>query len=199
MYLTNEWYIYERALNKKTCNKIIKLGDKKFEESTVGHDILDGAIDKKIRISKVAWSNDQWLYDLIWPYMEGANAQSGWKYDIKAAEPMQIAQYKKGGFYGFHRDGRSDSLSAYDRPDLPLLHGNVRKLSMSIILNNNYDGGQLQFITLDQHGEAKIHTPKNQNTGCIIIFPSFMAHKVKPVTRGVRYSFVSWFVGPPFK
>ena len=72
---------------------------------------------------------------------------------------------------------------------------------MSIILNNNYDGGQLQFVTLnrDGDGEAKIHTPKNQNTGYIIIFPSFMVHRVKPVTRGVRYSLVSWFVGPPFK
>ena len=34
--------------------------------------------------------------------------------------------------------------------------------------------------------------------GSIIVFPSFLKHRVTPVTKGVRYSLVSWFVGPPF-
>ena len=74
MDLTNEWYVYERALNKKTCNKIIKLGDEGFDKAKVGHDGLE-TVDKKARISKTAWSNDQWLYDLIWPYMVEAIAK----------------------------------------------------------------------------------------------------------------------------
>ena len=200
MKLTNEWYVYERALNKKTCDKIIELGDENFNKAAVGHGGTE-IIDKQIRTSKTAWSNDQWLYDLIWPYMEKANAQAGWGYDIKFAEPLQIAQYKKGEFYNLHKDGRSDNIGAYNTPKNKFTHGHIRKLSMSIILNNNYDGGQLQFATLNigGDGEVKIHTPKNQNTGYIIIFPSFMVHRVKPVTRGVRYSLVAWFVGPPFK
>ena len=30
-------------------------------------------------------------------------------------------------------------------------------------------------------------------------FPSFIHHQVSPVTKGIRYSLVAWFLGPPFK
>lgn len=32
-----------------------------------------------------------------------------------------------------------------------------------------------------------------------IVFPSFMPHGVEPVTKGIRYSVVTWMVGPYFK
>ena len=35
--------------------------------------------------------------------------------------------------------------------------------------------------------------------GTVLIFPSYVNHRVMPVTKGTRYSFVTWFVGPPFK
>ena len=35
--------------------------------------------------------------------------------------------------------------------------------------------------------------------GSIIVFPSFVWHRVKPVTKGTRYSIVMWNLGYPFK
>jgi PKHD-type hydroxylase len=35
--------------------------------------------------------------------------------------------------------------------------------------------------------------------GDVVIFPSFIDHKVAPVTKGTRYSIVAWYGGPPFK
>ena len=35
--------------------------------------------------------------------------------------------------------------------------------------------------------------------GSIIVFPSFVWHRVKPVTKGTRYSLVIWNLGYPFK
>ena len=166
---------------------------KNIKESQLGFD------PRKTRTSDIAWSNDQWLMDLIWPYMEEANEQAGWKYDIKAVESIQITRYKEGNFYHFHRDGRSDSLSAYNDPENEFLHGNLRKLSMSIVLNDGYEGGDFQFSTLCPDGGAITHTPKNITLGTVIVFPSFMMHRVTPVTKGTRYSLVAWFVGPPFK
>ena len=32
--------------------------------------------------------------------------------------------------------------------------------------------------------------------GTAIVFPSFMRHKVAPVTKGRRRSLVGWFLGP---
>ena len=34
--------------------------------------------------------------------------------------------------------------------------------------------------------------------GSIIVFPSFVWHRVKPVTSGTRYSLVAWHLGNPF-
>lgn len=210
--LTNEWYFFTEALNKETCNRIIKLGDKGFEKATIeksnggatAQERIEGKkpeeeLNKNIRTSDIAWVADQWVYDLIWPYMVTANEQAGWKYDIKAAETIQITRYKKGGFYGFHKDGRSDNLSAYNRPDHSFLHGNVRKLSMSILLNDDYEGGDFEFTTLNPEGKSVMKASDLYKAGSIIVFPSFMMHGVKPITRGVRDSLVAWFIGPPFK
>ena len=103
--------------------------------------------DSKTRISDVAWCNDQWLYDIIWPLMHEANEDAGWRYNIKAGESCQITRYKKGGFYSFHRDGFGDHLSAYHNPTNAFMHGHVRKLSMSVMLNDNFEGGAFEFAS----------------------------------------------------
>lgn len=53
------------------------------------------------------------------------------------------------------------------------------------VLNDNYKGGEFMMF-----GDKKIELPE----GSVIVFPSnFMfPHEVKPITSGVRYSFVSW-------
>ena len=130
--------------------------------------------------------------------MKEANERAGWKYDIRSAENMQITRYKKGGFYNFHKDGRSDHLSAYDQPDNKFKHGHVRKLSMTVLLNDDYEGGEFQFATYDKE-ECVIHIPEFNKIGSIVVFASDVEHRVAPVTTGIRYSLVTWFSGPPFK
>ena len=205
----NEWFLFDAGtVDKKTCNKIKKWASKKWESSEV--DTSKGTTDEerktgrkgdykpdpKTRISDVAWCNDQWLYDIIWPFMQRANDDAGWRYHIKAAESCQITRYKKGGFYSFHRDGFGDHLSAYNNPTNAFMHGHVRKLSMSVMLNDNFDGGAFEFAS---YGKEKCSiTPVEATAGSVIIFPSSMEHRVAPVTKGTRYSLVCWFVGPPF-
>ena len=210
MQLTNEWYFWTSELDKKTCNKIKALGKDDFKLATVDtkkgtsdEERINGRIeelglDKKSRISDVSWTNEQWAIDLIWPYMLQANARAGWNFDITAVESMQITKYKTGGFYTWHRDGPSDCLSVYKNPDNKFLDGKVRKLSMTILLNGNYKGGEFQFANYNQF-DCNTETPDFKNAGSIIVFPSFVEHQVLPVTKGTRYSLVAWFVGPPFK
>ena len=205
----NEWYVFEGGtVDKKTCNKIKRWAKDKWEPSSVDtqKDITDEErktgrkgdykSDPKTRISDIAWCNDQWLYDIIFPYMHQANDEAGWKYDIKAAESAQITRYKKGGFYNFHTDGAGDHLSAYDNPKNAFLHGHVRKLSMSVMLNDNFDGGAFEFASYSK--EKCTVTPIEAEAGSVIVFPSSMEHRVAPITKGIRYSVVCWFVGPPF-
>ena len=207
MYATNEWFVLNGAVDKKTCNKIKKLPSS-WQESAVDTQTDTTLAERKtgrkgnfksdstLRISDVAWATDQWLYDCIWPFMEEANYNSGWRYDIKAAESMQITRYGPGGFYNFHRDGMGDNLSAYKNPTNTFMNGRVRKLSMSIILNGNFQGGKFEFATYGR--EVCQITPIEASPGTIIVIPSSMEHRVTPVTKGIRYSLVTWFLGPPF-
>ena len=209
----NEWYIFPSSIDKNICNKIKKLAQNNWGEAAVELEpkvqrkltkeerILgiksDIGIDKKYRVSEVVWMNDKWVYDTIWPYMDIANQEAGWKYDIRAAESMQITRYKKGGYYSFHVDGRGDHLSTFNDPDNKITDGMVRKLSMTLLLNDNYEGGEFQFASYGRE-ECTISTPEFNKVGSVIVFPSGMEHRIAPVTKGVRYSLVVWFIGPPF-
>jgi len=173
-----------------------------------------------IRDSEVAWFNDQWVYDLIWPYVTEANKRAGWKYDFDFGEDFQFTKYGLNQFYGWHSDGGGCHLNAYERliegvtpknenneystkyTKNENLVGKVRKISMTINLNKpgDYEGGNLKF-DFGPHAEGKrFHECEEiRPQGSIIFFPSFTYHQVTPVTKGTRYSLVLWICGKPFR
>lgn len=210
MKLTNDWFYFISALDKDACKKIKDAGIKKLKEATV--DLNKGELskvqrekgrapvygsNKKARQSQVAWLQEQWIYDLIFPYMWEANKRAGWNFEITSCETPQLTQYKKNNYYGWHIDGGSDSLSKFTSSN-PLLNGKVRKISMTLLLNEDYKGGDFQIGRFEKE-KANISTPEFNKAGSIIFFPSFLNHQVVPITKGTRYSLVAWFLGPPFK
>ena len=209
MISVNEWFVFNSAIDDETCNKLKRHASKKWEVSEINirssiteEERISGIkfeddVDNKNRISDIAWSSEQWVYDLIWPYMMGANENAGWQYDITSAESAQITRYKKGGFYNFHRDGLACHLAKYNNTENAFFHDKVRKLSMTILLNDSFEGGQFEFASYSKE-DCNI-TPLEMNKGQIVVFPSHTEHRVAPVTKGTRYSLVCWFLGPPFK
>jgi PKHD-type hydroxylase len=185
----NDYWYWNKEIPHEICQKIINLGKGKWSQAIT----LYGRSVDGVRKSDVVWINEQWVYDLIFPYMMDANEQAGWKYNIIGVEDCQITRYTKDGFYTWHKDGIGSHNEVHNKPDSEFLHGNARKLSMSIILNSDYEGGD--FETSESDDENKVPSSKE---GSIIVFPSFMDHRVTPVTKGTRYSLVAWFVGPPF-
>tara|TARA_R100001440_G_scaffold22864_1_gene37308 strand:+ start:3394 stop:4005 length:612 start_codon:yes stop_codon:yes gene_type:complete len=179
------YWVFENVIDEDTCHKIINLGKNKWIEGKVGD---KKEIDTKTRRTDVAWSNDDWLYNICWGYLHNANRNANWNFEISSCEPMQITKYKKNGHYEFHQDG--NGFTRFDVPDNKILHGKTRKLSMTIILNEDYEGGEFEFF--DDKNLIK------EKKGTIIVFPSYMVHKVRPVTKGIRYSLVAWFCGEPF-
>ena len=183
------WY-FDRVIPSETCQRLINMGDGNWEQA--GSAVSRTEVDENYRISDVAWINDQWVYDLIWTYMMKANEESGWKYNIVSAENCQVTRYTEGGHFSWHRDALGSHNEVYDEPKLKFLHGNARKLSMSIFLNSDFEGGDFEMHAVDD-GEKIL-----AKEGSVIVFPSFMVHRVTPVTKGIRYSLVAWFLGPPF-
>ena len=212
MNLSNYYWYFKSALTPKFCDEVIKYGlsntdqlartggygDKKLSKDQV-RDM------KRKRNSDITWLNDAWIYKEIQPFVHQANKNAGWNFNWDRSESCQFTKYKLNQYYDWHSDSWE---KAYDRKDKnDPSHGRMRKLSMTCQLTDGseYDGGELEFDfrNYDPHmrdetkhlRKAKEILPK----GSIIVFPSHIWHRVKPVTRGVRYSLVAWHIGYPFK
>ena len=68
----------------------------------------------------------------------------------------------------------------------------TRKISCSILLNKDFEGGNLEFFS---NGKQRI----DMNVGDCICFSSFMPHRITRVEKGFRWALVCWFSGSPFK
>lgn len=164
------------------------------------HNILKR--ESYIRDSDVSWLNEQWIYDLVWPFLTGANEEAGWKYDIDFAEDFQFTIYNEKGFYGWHVDSNTDHHAAYKEDCKNKNYiGKIRKLSMTINLSNenDYEGGNLKFDLGPHQKDRFIECEEIRPRGSIIVFPSSVYHQVTPVTRGIRRSLVMWALGRPFR
>ena len=59
---------------------------------------------------------------------------------------------------------------------------------------SEYEGGNLELQWHEPPGFENL-----RKRGTIIVFPSFLKHRVTPVTRGIRHSMVSWMEGPKWR
>tara|TARA_R110002051_G_scaffold300653_3_gene368150 strand:+ start:349 stop:936 length:588 start_codon:yes stop_codon:yes gene_type:complete len=172
------------------CDKLIKSADGYFKN----HKLI-GKQDDKARKGKTFFDNQQWVYDLVWKHMEDSNMLAGWDFEISSAENYQIGKYTKGDFYGVHQDSIGTHATKRLDESNPILHNKTRKISMSLILNNDFEGGRVR-ISLQHNHHIDM---KEQEKGNMIFFPSFQFHEVTPVTQGTRYSLVMWFLGSPWR
>ena len=173
-------------ISTEVCNRIIDSA-KDFRPGTV---VLDGKnVESSVRKTKSTFGNEQWVYDLFWPYMLAANLHAHWHFQVDAAEDYQITKYEEGDFYGVHVDSLGTHDSRRIDPSLPNLHNKSRKMSMSLLLNDTFDGGDLNLFSVQSI---------RKEAGTMVFFPSFVPHEVTPVTKGTRYSLVMWFVGRPW-
>ena len=155
---------------------------------------------KKKRNSNIVWMNDRWIYDQIHPYVHEANKLAGWNFDWDYSESCQFTKYKTKQFYDWHCDSFKEP---YNNPSDLNFHGKIRKLSVTCSLSdpNDYKGGELEFdFRNNEDGKPNILKCKEiLPKGSICVFPSHIWHRVRPVTKGTRYSLVIWNLGYPFK
>jgi len=184
-----DFWHYPNAIPKETCDEIIRFAEGQWQEAGVGGENITGRnVRKEIRDSKVCWSRCPNLYDMVWSYVNNANEQAMWKFQLDCAQAMQITKYEEGGFYEFHKDGNGFTRDVASKESES--YNKTRKLSMTVVLNEDYEGGEFEFFEDNQLIKEK--------RGTVIVFPSYILHRVRPVTKGIRYSLVVWFCGEPF-
>ena len=204
MFFKDYYWYFESALPHNICDQIIERGKQEQLSKALIGNITKGNIKNnlkklnKTRNSNVAFINDQWIYNEILPFVNEANKKSGWNFELDWAESCQFTVYKKNQFYDWHCDSFRDPYGK-DRDKNHI--GKIRKLSVTVSLNDSkeYKGGTLEFQPRDDT-DPNITVQCNEilEKGSIVVFPSYVWHRVTPVTEGTRYSLVIWNLGKPF-
>ena len=209
MNLTNYYWYFESAIPVRICDEIVKYG-KQLQDglaTTGGYGDVKKLNQKQIkdlkqkRDSNIVWVNDRWIYKEIQPYVHTANRNAGWNYEWTYSESCQFTKYDKGQYYDWHCD-------SWDRPYVREANdpsnGKIRKLSVTVSLSDpkDYKGGELEFDFRNKDPDKKPNIVKCKEIlpkGSLVVFPSFVWHRVCPVKKGSRYSLVIWNLGWPFK
>lgn len=177
--------VLDNVLTNDLCDAILKEfgNEEEWEKTVVG----SGVIDNNIRTAETI--------AISYPYVIEKNLKVRQKLDkyifasaglaiqkykekfplchIEEDSGYELLRYKEGQFYIQH----TDSFKA--RP---------REISCSFALNDDYEGGEWGFFDR----EMIVKAPK----GSAVLFPSnFMyPHEIMPVTKGTRYSIITWFI-----
>lgn len=182
-------YIIEirKIIPENICKKIIAYFDNDLSDARIADE--NNPFNKNIRNCKISHlqrrEKTSFGQKIILNYLESVIFTAAGEFQkihefIKLGEINQLDllkyesnEHKVG--YDYHTD------ASFIAPN--------RTLSLSICLNNKFEGGEFSFYLPD--GKEYVYP---QNVGDLIMFPSsFMfPHKVNRITKGTRYALISW-------
>lgn len=180
----NMYAYWKDGFAKREIKDIISIGEDYLPDPGV---VDTGRTDEEIRKSKVSWIGNNnrsfWLYERMAHITRQLNGQF-FDYDLYGfVEDFQYTVYEAGGdHYTWHMDRGSNSI-------VP------RKLSLVVMLSDpsEYEGGDLEIFTKPNP------VALDKTLGIVHAFPSYVMHRVTPVTRGIRRTLVIWVTGPKFR
>jgi PKHD-type hydroxylase len=175
-----EQLIFNNAFNPEECRFIIN--SKELREPA-GVNIAGSSNSVSYPLKQD--SRTEWIKTRLMQIIDQAN-RLYFHFNLKYLENMQFLEYRVNGMYDWHIDIAGNEERFWTRKINALLFLSDRK---------EYEGGQLIFNL------AKTARGKNlpQEQGSVILFPSYQAHKVEPVTSGLRYTLSAIAHGDSFK
>jgi PKHD-type hydroxylase len=191
--ITPRWAIWRDGFTADELAAIIAYCDRAGVEPA---GMLGGDDEIRGRRSGVRFhqpdSANAWFFDKLNGIVEAINAQH-YGFDLDGYAYFQYTVYsgEAGGFYDWHMD----MILGDGYPDVGEAR---RKLSLSLLLSEpgvDFIGGQ--FLVNDGRQDTPLAIPLRK--GGMAAFPSWMIHKVAPVTWGTRKSIVVWVLGPGFR
>jgi len=178
------YYRFVKAVSEDVIDKLREtLDTKELTDAQIGDN--GGEVNKTKRRSKIYWlpKTDEFL-DIYKTFHELIGKCNSEFYKFHLTEITEHIQYTvynsdEQGYYDWHIDMGPDKAH--------------RKLSLVCQLSDpsEYEGGELQINT------GHIMIPE-KDKGTVILFPSYLLHRVTPVTKGTRRSLVLWIEGPAF-
>lgn len=190
--------VCDGALTSEQVELFRTLGDEYIEKygkpGFVGFNTASKELHTKRRCT-VGWLNEPHqdprltiVYDLLGEIVQSANADT-WQFDIDGFyDALQYVHYNGDGegdpdHFSWHQDKGDD----WRRPQ--------RKLAVVALLSSpdEYEGGAFSIFD----GEERVI--KSNSKGTVFVFPSFVQHRVQPVTKGLRRTLVGWLCGRRFR
>lgn len=186
--------IYQNQFSDAECDWIINESEKVLDikNAVIGEEGDNESLYRKSQTGFIHYNtpehNELWnvVSSKLWNIVNDAN-RTNFGFDISYLDSVQYTVYHDGGdHYDWHIDTFLDTPNAFHR-----------KLSVTVQLTNSneYTGGD--FKLRDGTGQELPEHVKDK--GSVLIFPSFLLHKVTPVTSGTRRTLVAWFEGKRFK
>lgn len=167
----------DRALALLNANPLQDVAVRKEDSPASGADV------RKSRVALVPWAKDaEWIYQRLAAAVLECN-KSLYNFQLAGIlENVQIDKYQVGSFFDWHQD-------------FGFRESSIRKLSLVVQLTDGgqYEGGDLELFS-GRGPQKAIRT-----RGALIIFPSFVSHRISPVTAGARHALSAWVSGPPFR
>jgi PKHD-type hydroxylase len=173
---------FPRVFSPEECQRIINLPLASVDAGVQAENDNAGHVDYQFRRTRERpVPPDQeylWIYQRLRRVVAEAN-QKAYHFRLDDFMTVTVLEYNPKGFFDWHLDLGTGIFAA-------------RKLSLVTFLTppEEYEGGDLRFMD----GGPPLRLPP----GATVIFPSYLMHKVEPVTRGNRFTLVSWVHGPSF-
>jgi PKHD-type hydroxylase len=183
-----DYYWFKEGFTRDEIDKIINdFSTLPIEEAGIASK-ASGNLLYEVRKSQIQWvpQNQKflWIYERLAGMIKEAN-DAIWGFDLHAiTDAIQFTQYQAGGgHYDWHMDIGPNELSQ-------------RKVSLTIQMSDDYEyeGGELEF---NKGGTTPEKAPRGK--GVVVVFPSYLLHRVTEVTKGTRKSMVLWVGGGHYK
>jgi PKHD-type hydroxylase len=189
--ITYPWVYWDNGFTNEEVDKIVAYCEEQGTETGVTFGSKDEEEVKKHRVSNVKFheknKDTAWIFDRLNGIIQSINEQF-YGFELNGYLSFQYTTYDADteGRYDWHTDMEFNTSHSTDLEP--------RKLSLTMLLNDDFEGGEFQINLGKEEDAITVPVPK----GRIILFPSFMIHRVKPITKGTRRSLVVWVIGPKF-
>jgi PKHD-type hydroxylase len=133
-----------------------------------------------------------WLWEKLNNLIAYYNDRN-FNFDLYGFNFLQFAKYNVGDKHEFHMDLPLDGKIVDHN-----LMDNMRKITIVLLLNEpgvNFEGGNFQI----NHFSEQFPWETNLKKGSVLLFPSFLLHRVAPIISGNRQSITVWAIGPKFR
>ena len=175
-------YSQHQVFTEEECKEILQMETGIVDRLTMGIPFESSWINgERAGADDVVVHADTWVYDRLKEYWDNdfCKCNGQWPLIIKSYNSHNALPY-----HYMHTDGVKD----------------VKRVALSISLNDNYEGGKLQIFDWhygwdgeDERGEAGWVTVE-QKIGMMTLIPVIIPHRVTRV-KGVRNQLTSWFLG----